>query len=263
MEKRIQAKLAEIEHRNGVRIVFACESGSRAWGFASRNSDWDVRFIYVHPKEWYLAVDLGRKRDVIELPLENDLDINGWELRKALGLFWKSNPPLLEWLDSPMIYLERGVVPDRLRALRNSHFSPRSSWHHYLHMAKRNYREYLRGDVVWLKKYLYVLRPLLAVRWLERELGPVPTRFQVLVETVVEQREIQEAIAALLAAKMAGDELSMGARIPILSNFFETEFARHETTKISLSSDRMPVEPLNALFLDALQEVCLNGQYPT
>ncbi|MBF0437191.1 MAG: nucleotidyltransferase domain-containing protein [Magnetococcales bacterium] len=253
MKKTIQAKLEEIERSHGVRIVFASESGSRAWGFASRDSDWDVRFIYVHPKAWYLAVDFRLKRDVIELPLENDLDITGWELRKALGLFWKSNPPLLEWLDSPMIYLERGVVPERLRTLRKSYFSPQSSWHHYLHMAKGNYREYLRSDVVWLKKYLYVLRPLLAVRWLERDLGPVPTRFQVLVETVVEQREIREAIAALLAAKMAGDELSMGARIPVLSNFLEAEFTRHETTQVPLPSARMPVEPLNALFLEALQ----------
>ncbi|MEO5370711.1 MAG: nucleotidyltransferase domain-containing protein [Magnetococcus sp. DMHC-1] len=126
-------------------------------------------------------------------------------------------------------------------------------------MAKGNYREYLRGEEVWLKKYLYVLRPLLAVRWLERGLGPVPTLFQTMVEAVVEQREILDAIGTLLQAKMAGDELSRGPRIPLLSDFLETEFARHEVVQRPSSLNRPPVEPLNALFLDALQEAWPDG----
>ncbi|MBF0423012.1 MAG: nucleotidyltransferase domain-containing protein [Magnetococcales bacterium] len=254
MKKIILTKLEEIERREKVRIVFACESGSRAWGFASQDSDWDVRFLYIRPVEWYLAIDICGKRDVIELPLEDDLDINGWDLRKALRLYWKSNPPLLEWLDSPMIYLEQGIVPDRLRALRKTFFSPQSSWYHYLNMAKRNYREYLQGDVVWLKKYLYVLRPLLAVRWLERGLGPVPTPFQTLVDTVLEGQEIQEAIANLLMEKMQGKELARGPRIPTLSHFLEAEFARHEEAPGPSSLDKPTMEPLNDLFREALAE---------
>jgi uncharacterized protein len=254
MKKIIHTKLDEIERRESVRIVYACESGSRAWGFASRDSDWDVRFLYVRPQDWYLTVDLERKRDVIELPIENDLDINGWDLRKALGLFWKSNPPLLEWLDSPIVYLERGVVPDRMRALRGKYFSPKSSWYHYLHMAKKNYRNYLRGDVVWLKQYLYVLRPLLAIRWLEKEQGSVPTLFQTLVKTTIDQRQIKKAIEALLKAKVAGDELSRGPRIPVLNDFLEAEFARHEKIPGPSCPERPPMEPLNGLFREVLKE---------
>ncbi|MDP3839821.1 MAG: nucleotidyltransferase domain-containing protein, partial [Methylococcales bacterium] len=98
----IERRLSAIETDFGVRILFACESGSRAWGFASDDSDYDVRFIYIHPADWYLTVDLEDRRDVIETPIDDVWDINGWELRKALKLFSKSNPPLLEWLQSPI-----------------------------------------------------------------------------------------------------------------------------------------------------------------
>ncbi|MBS4161445.1 nucleotidyltransferase domain-containing protein, partial [Klebsiella pneumoniae] len=102
MNQRINEELANIENMNHVKILFAVESGSRAWGFPSQDSDYDVRFIYVHQKDWYLSID--EKRDVIERPIHESLDISGWELTKALRLFRKSNPPLLEWLSSEMVY---------------------------------------------------------------------------------------------------------------------------------------------------------------
>ena len=111
MEQAIKANLAEIEARENVRIVYACESGSRAWGFPSSDSDYDVRFIYLHPLEWYLSI--VDKRDVIEDPITGQLDVNGWDLRKALQLFRKSNPPLFEWLNSPIVYLEKYSVASR------------------------------------------------------------------------------------------------------------------------------------------------------
>ena len=110
MKSRILSHLREIETTENVRIVYACESGSRAWGFPSADSDYDVRFLYVHPLEWYLSVDV--KRDVIERPLQGGLDISGWDLKKALQLFRKSNPPLLEWLGSPIVYLEQYSTAD-------------------------------------------------------------------------------------------------------------------------------------------------------
>jgi len=99
---QIKAELARIEEDENISILWACESGSRAWGFESQNSDYDVRFIYLQRTEEYLrASDL---RDVIEKPISDDLDISGWDLPKALRLFRKSNPPLLEWLQSPIVY---------------------------------------------------------------------------------------------------------------------------------------------------------------
>lgn len=149
----IEARLTTIEAEHNVRVLYACESGSRGWGFASPDSDYDVRFIYVHPLPWYLRV--SPQRDVIEVPISGDLDINGWELRKALGLLKKGNATLIEWLDSPVVYR---ADPDFLNAMRDAarqtHQAERT-FHHYVHMARRNYREYLLGETVRLKKYLY------------------------------------------------------------------------------------------------------------
>jgi hypothetical protein len=164
--------LDELESVEQVRICLAVESGSRAWGFPSQDSDYDVRFIYVHHPDWYLAIDEGR--DVIERPLTDLIDLSGWDIRKALKLFRKSNPPLLEWLQSPYIYRERTQLAPLLRQILPRWFSPAASFFHYQHMARGNYREFLRGELVWRKKYLYVLRPLLAMRWIEQGRGAVP-----------------------------------------------------------------------------------------
>ena len=101
IKKRIDEELEAIESQNNVKILYACESGSRAWGFPSKDSDYDIRFIYIHRTEWYLRVDNSRLRDVIEKPIDDELDVSGWELRKALILFKKSNPAFIEWLNSP------------------------------------------------------------------------------------------------------------------------------------------------------------------
>ncbi len=160
----ILRRLAATEAAHQVRIVLAIESGSRAWGFASPNSDFDVRFIYVAPPEWYLAVDLEEKRDVIEYPIVDDIDLNGWDLRKALRLFTKSNPALVEWIQSPIRYLERNDFAADMRALLPPLYSINSGLYHYRSMAKTNYHNHLLAEQVPLKKYFYVLRPLLASR---------------------------------------------------------------------------------------------------
>ena len=122
MQQTIRSRLVEIEANDHVRIVYACESGSRAWGFPSVNSDYDVRFIYIRPTEWYLSID--EKRDVIEYPIDELLDITGWDLKKALKLLRKTNPPLLEWLGSPIVYLEKGSFAEKMRQLAKEFYSP-------------------------------------------------------------------------------------------------------------------------------------------
>ena len=170
LHQRVRNELARVESERQVRVLFACESGSRAWGFASRDSDYDVRFLYVHRRDWYLSVE--DRRDVIEEPIADDLDVSGWELRKALRLLRKSNPPLLEWLKSPVVYRHDPVFAAEFGALATEFYSPRRCFAHYLHMAFGNWRDYLRDrEEVSLKKYLYVFRPLLACRWIERHLG--------------------------------------------------------------------------------------------
>lgn len=171
-------KAAEEEHQ--VRVLYAIESGSRAWGFASPNSDFDVRFIYIRPKEWYLSVDLEDRRDVIEYKIVDEIDINGWDIRKALKLFWKSNPAFVEWLKSPITYVDDGFFAEASRDILTEVYSIENGIHHYKSMAKKNYRGYLKADIVPLKKYFYVLRALLSIMWLERKGEPAPIEFDIL-----------------------------------------------------------------------------------
>jgi predicted nucleotidyltransferase len=251
----IEHRLSTLEKAEEVRILYAVESGSRAWGFPSRDSDYDVRFIYIHPPEWYLSVDLESKRDVIERPLLEAFDFAGWDIRKALKLFAKSNPPLLEWLDSSIVYLDRFDFAERLRVLRSAFFSPQACAYHYLHMAQGNYRTYLRGSTVWLKKYFYVLRPLLAVRWIEQKRGVVPMLFARLLETVNDQPQLLKEIDALLQRKIAGEELEEGPSIPLIQDFINNELSRLEALNVDHSQARIDQDQLNRLFRDLLTVV--------
>jgi predicted nucleotidyltransferase len=220
----IQEKLREIERQEDVCIFCACESGSRAWGFPSADSDYDVRFIYIHPRDWYLSIE--DRRDVIERPLVENVDLSGWEIRKALRLFRKSNPPLLEWLRSPIVYQQKFSVADKLRNLMPTFYSPRNCFHHYLHMAEGNFRECLRGETVRIKKYFYVLRPLLGCRWIESDLGPVPMEFDALVEKVAPSNILKQEVFSLLGREQSGQELDFEPRIPAINDFIESELER-------------------------------------
>jgi len=236
----IERQLARMEKLHDMRILLAIESGSRAWGFASPNSDWDVRFIYAPRLSWYLRVN--EPRDVIELPINGDLDINGWELRKALGLMQKCNPTLLEWLDSPLIYRQDEPVMHQFRALARDFFVPVACWHHYHSMAKGNYREYLQSPTVKLKKYLYVLRPLLACQWIEQGRGPAPMLFQVLVDEMVKDKPLRVAIDALLEQKRGAQELAESPRVPVLNYFIEVELERCAQIAASIPTRRAAPE---------------------
>ena len=193
----------------------AVESGSRAWGFASPDSDYDVRFIYVRRNEDYLRLDPFK--DVIELPINDILDINGWDLKKALTLFYKSNPTLFEWLNSPIVYMKT-IFLDEIRNIACRYFSEKHSLYHYISMAQRNYNEYLKGDAVKVKKYFYVLRPVLACRWIMKEATPPPMLFSELVKTQLPS-ELLGYVDKLLKLKMESPELKEISKIEVLNNY--------------------------------------------
>lgn len=209
MEEIIKAKLNEIEEREGVRIIHAVESGSRAWGFASPDSDYDVRFIYVRPKEFYLRLE--KTRDVMECLLDETLDINGWDLQKALRLLQTSNPTLFEWNNSPIIY-KTTANWKKIQTEINGFFTAKSGLYHYLSTATSNYREYLKTDMVKLKKYFYVLRPLLACKWILDKRCPPPMLFSDLVEAELEA-DMKPIIDDLLIQKMNTPEMDNAPRI--------------------------------------------------
>jgi predicted nucleotidyltransferase len=227
MRSEITHQLRQIELANDVTVLFASESGSRGWGFASPDSDYDVRFIYVHRLPWYLQV--SHARDVIEVPISGDLDINGWELRKALGLLKRGNATLIEWLDSPVVYQSDWNFTNAMRSAASQTHQPERSFHHYVNMARKNYREYLHGESVRLKKYLYVLRPLLATLWIEQGRGLAPMRFQDLVDGLVHDASLRQAIDQLLVIKRSIRESEFGQPLPIINSFIDCELRRLET----------------------------------
>jgi predicted nucleotidyltransferase len=257
MKNEILTNLERIEQEHNVRILYAVESGSRAWGFASKDSDYDVRFIYLHPVEWYLSI--RKRRDVIECPISGDLDISGWDLPKALGLFRKSNPPLLEWLGSPHVYLDRYGFAERLRELMAVYYSPKRCMLHYLHMARGNFREYLKGETVRIKKYFYVLRPVLACLWIEKHNSMPPTEFSELYKDAGLSPSIAAEIDSLLLRKMAGDELDMEPKIEALNVFLEQQIEHCSTFVEGMEIADVDEEVLDELFREMLGKIWRTG----
>jgi uncharacterized protein len=245
-------RVAEKEH--GVRVLLAIESGSRAWGFESPNSDYDARFIYLHPMEWYLSVDLEEKRDVIEYPIVDDIDLNGWDIRKALRLFSKSNPAFVEWIQSPLVYIEHGSFANRVRSLLPVIYSCTKGIKHYRSMAKTNYRGYLKEEQVPLKKYFYVLRPLLAVKWLEQYRRPAPIEFSKLLHLIDDEPRLLADVHLLLERKRSAPEMGLAFPISTINAFIESELDRLEGLALDVLPSQGHIEKLNDVFRDILRE---------
>ncbi len=260
--EEIMARLLYAEKEHDMKIIYCCESGSRAWGFASPDSDYDVRFLYVRPQEWYLSFDVERKRDVIEYPIVDEIDCSGWDLRKALYLFTRTNGALFEWLNSPIKYIENGSAAESLRQIAPNSFNEIALCYHYSHMARGNAREYIFKDQVKLKKYFYVLRPLLAIKFIEKGFGVPPVEFQSLVDAVAPD-SIKPSITNLLNLKRQTPELGTGARVDIINDFIESELERHGAT---FKGQGRPEQhnagelkiALNDIFRKAIHELCAN-----
>lgn len=203
----IPAHLRAIEYEYDVKILLAVESGSRAWGFESDNSDWDVRFIYVHKPEWYFNVD--EQRDVIEHVYEDNVDLAGWELRKSLALFRKSNPSLLEWLNSPKVYYVDPVFVMRMREVEKDFFNPIKAMYHYNHIYIRHDERYLQKQGYPMKRYLYYLRGILACQWIEKYKTLPPVSFWQLYEDIVEDKKIKDGISEMIKQKSSGKDKDM------------------------------------------------------
>jgi uncharacterized protein len=244
MNTIIKNKLKEIEQTCNVSVPYACESGSRAWGFPSPDSDYDVRFVYVHPKEHYLSVD--ELRDVIEVPINDLLDINGWELRKSLRLFRKSNGPLYEWLQSPIVYSQDNEFVNDIRNLMPSYFSPRATMHHYLSMAKSVFENDLAEEEVRLKKYFYALRPILACRWIADRREVPPMEFGKLRTLLT--NDLNKTVDELLKQKTVVDEKYLIKPVEKLHTFIKEEIAYCEKAVPALVSSNADSEMLNNLF---------------
>ena len=249
MRETILEKLDEIEKRESIKILHCIESGSRAWGFASPDSDYDVRFIYVRPQNFYLRLD--RTDDVIEWQLDDTLDISGWDLKKALILLHKSNPTLFEWNSSPIVYRTTDEW-QKISAVINRYFVAKSGLYHYLSTAKRNYREYLKGETVKLKKYFYILRPLLACKWILAEGTPPPMLFRTLMEKYLDE-EIKPDVEKLLDMKMNTPEIGEVKRFDRVNDYLDRSIDEIDGIIAGLpAEDARDWDELNKIFLSII-----------
>lgn len=250
MREKIQEQLRRIEEAENIKILLAVESGSRAWGFASPDSDYDVRFIYIRRLEDYLR--LNTIRDVIELPIDDALDINGWDLQKTLRLLHKSNPTLFEWFSSPIVYQETEFA-DKFRGLMMHYFSSKKTMYHYVSMAEGNYREYLKGDLVRAKKYFYVLRPVLACQWILDWGTPPPMLFSELLKAELPV-ELIDVVNQLLELKMNSPEVKLIKRISEINEYLDESIPRIKRAVRLLEDSLTPDwNELNQLFLQSLE----------
>lgn len=249
MRAVILKELRAIEDTENVKILFAIESGSRAWGFPSPDSDYDVRFIYTRPVDWYLSLTPGR--DVIELPIVDDLDINGWDIKKALGLLLKPNPVMLEWLSSPIRYIWDDDICHQLTEFSKKVAHGRACLNHYLHLGGRQWGVYIEGKTqVNLKKYFYIVRPAMAVRWMRLHPKIVPPmNFQELLAGINLDAELTAALEALLLAKSKSKEVGLAPRVSCIDDFITSEFAWARDAVKTISSDKTKLrEDADALF---------------
>ena len=209
MEKyAIPAHLKNIEREYDVRILLAVESGSRVWGFESLNSDWDVRFIYVHKPEWYCRVE-EEQQDVIEHFYEDGVDLAGWELRKALSMFRESNPPLLEWLNSPKVYYVDEDFAKRIHAAEKDFFNPAKAMYHYNHLYSKFNERFLQQEGIPMKQFLYYLRGVLACKWIETKQSMPPIEFNELLDATVDEKNVKTKVEELIELKREGKECDM------------------------------------------------------
>lgn len=252
MNKKISEVLRQIEHDNDVRIIYACESGSRAWGFASQNSDFDVRFIYMHNRDWYLSI--AEKRDVIELPVDEILDVNGWDIRKALQLLRRSNAPLMEWLVSPIKYFGMDAALTPLLELSRKAFLPDASFHHYLSMAKNNLIKVQETETPKIKTYLYALRPLLCGKWI-KEFGDQPP---MLIDDLLSaflpdtRSKIRRQIDNIITLKKEGIESVAMGRSTLLENYLMSQLS--ELSNYSpYRSKKEHLESFDSLFREMIE----------
>lgn len=251
MKKEICSTLAEIEKQHNVKILYACESGSRAWGFPSPDSDFDVRYLYIRPLESYLK--LFPARDVIEGPIDEVKDFVGWDLQKALKLLMKGNAPLIEWLHSPIVYRENFWLRENLIKLFNEHSDFNALYRGYFGLAMNNFKAYLTGETVKPKKYLYVLRSIMACEWIKQKNSIPPVLFRELYEDVLTpSAPIYSELEKLLKIKVEAKERTAGAHFAVVDEFIDEFFSESKGPLLS-SKESVNLDKYDKFFLECLR----------
>ncbi|MBU9722054.1 MULTISPECIES: nucleotidyltransferase domain-containing protein [Bacillaceae] len=261
MDHKIIERLSKIEKYNKIHILYACDSGSHTWGVSSTSSDFDVRFIYVHPMEHYLKID-DMKNDVVESPITEGIELVGWDLRKSLRLLRKSNPTLLEWLNTDIIYYENEKFSQHMKKMSQDCFSNKATLHHYVNMASRNYKP-LYENAATIKQYLNVLRPLLMCMWIyEHNKFPstlsIPLLVDMLINEKKENKHLNKIIHELINNKQHNKKMLESIYSDDLNNFFEEQITFHKQFVQSLPKMTKPMyhtSQLDHFFRFVLNEI--------
>lgn len=241
VRREVESRMAAIEAEDGVRVLLAIESGSRAWGFPSPDSDYDIRFLYVRPRDWYLRLVPGR--DVIERPIVDEIDLNGWDVRKALTLLLKSSAVVSEWIESPIRYRPDDPFVAKLEALADVLLNPRALAHYYARAGRTAADRWLDGaDDVPVKRYFYALRPALAIRAVRLDPSRRPAmNLHALIAASALPAGLVEQIDLLVQAKARTNEHANGTRLPEIDALIRDELGR---------AGELPVRKLRDRFVD-------------
>ncbi len=243
MTDSIQKLLSDLESERRLEILYACESGSRAWGFHSPDSDYDIRFIYRRPvKDCYLVTSGS---DTIEIPIKDDLDPGGWELRKALGLLAKSNGALIEWLHSPIVYRANEEFLKEMRELARDNLSRRGLANHYRGMAHRVVETGLKEESPSGKAYLYAVRATLAAQHVIETGTPPPVEFSDLLHYLIP--EDREAVDFLLEWKKTAGEKDSPERMSTIDRFVKELLEQFGRICDQLPKDPPSQDPFNEM----------------
>lgn len=251
MEEKINKYLSDLEKEKGIKILLACETGSRAWGFPSPDSDFDIRVIYKHDKDWY--VSLTEEKDTIEYFLDNnEIDISGWDVRKSLRLLWKSNPPLLERIQSPIIYKADKEFLSGINLIAQKAYSRIATIHHYLSMAKKTFEEVVNSEEYKLKKFFYALRASAACLWILEKDDIPPIEFGKIVNGLNLSGNLKARIGELIVIKSKISETYLHNGEKELIAFMKNCIDRAVIESQSLPGSKLQMTDLNDFFRKTL-----------
>jgi predicted nucleotidyltransferase len=249
--ENIRKLLQEIEEKHHITILYACETGSRAWGFPSPDSDYDIRFIYMHPKDWYLS--LQERKDTIELKITDDLDVTGWDLKKSLILLKKSNAPLIERFQSPIEYYAAPYFKTAFCKLINAYYNPIAVFHHHYSLALKFWEDLKDKHEVKLKGYFYLIRSLLSCNWIVEDELVLPMDIEGLMTKI--EPEYRDKLRELIRLKETVGEKYMYAVETDLHSWIINLWG-----KIEMSKDKLTAKSMDYSLLDEFFLTTLNGE---
>ncbi len=249
MTERIKAILTEIEQQKKIKILYACETGSRAWGFPSPDSDYDVRFVYIHKRDWYLS--LRQRKDSIE-HMDGDMDVTGWDIKKCLSLLKKSNGPLIERFQSPIVYAGERQFAESFKQLIESYYSPTAVFYHHHSMAVKFWESLKDEQELKLKSFFYLVRSLLSCNWIIEDGSVLPMDIFGLMRKI--DREARNRLEGLIKLKASVDEKFYYSKDAWMNNWIEQMWSRLELSKNNLGISKADITDLDNFFLKIINE---------